>query len=899
MHHLTYTDDTSQGFPLCFLVPVISKSEILKEYITPFDIPPSDVLVLGLHYAQDKKKTPAAEMKEYITGEIVPVLEDMEVQYVLVADSDYFKVLTKATKIDVNLGYVMDCVFGPWKVVYVPNYRSIFYDPDKVRAKISQAMTAVVAHATETYQKPGADIIKFEEYPRSYTDIHNWLEKLLEMDKPLSIDIEAFDLKHHKAGIGTITFCWSKHEGIAFPVDYVEIPGATEAPFGKQVRNDFIRELLRDFFERYLQKAIYHSISYDVYVLIYQLYMKDILDTAGLLRGLSILLRNWDDTKLITYLATNSCAGNKLSLKDQAQEFSGNYAESEIQDITRIPLPKLLRYNLIDGLSTWYVHEKHYMTMVNDQQLDIYENLFKPATVDIIQMQLTGMPLDQKQVTKVKDILTIIANHALDSIRSSQLIQQYEYKRLEDFTNQKNNEWKKKRVTIQEMADAAKTSKSIQKETTFNPNSGPQLQELLYEMLGLPVINYTDSKQPSVDRDTLEALVNHAQTAEVKEFLLAMLDYGAVNKILTSFIPAMEDAAIGPDGWSYLSGNFNLGGTLSGRLSSSDPNLQNLPANVMMAISAALMALFGDELGPYLVKGKLSLGKLIKSCFKAPPGWLFCGLDFASLEDRISALTTKDPNKLKVYTDGYDGHCLRAYSYFGQHMPDIDPNSVASINSIESKYKNYRQDSKAPTFALTYAGTYITLMKNCGFTKELALSIEAKYQELYSVSIKWVQNKLNQASKDGYVTVAFGLRVRTPLLKQVVRGTRSTPYEAEAEARSAGNALGQSWCLLNSRASVEFMGKVRISPYRLDIRPCAQIHDAQYMLVRDDIDTVMFTNEHLVKAVQWQEDPEIAHPEVKLGGELSIFWPSWAKEITIPNHATEEEIRTVVREAVK
>ena len=65
-------------------------------------------------------------------------------------------------------------------------------------------------------------------------------------------------------------------------------------------------------------------------------------------------------------------------------------------------------------------------------------------------------------------------------------------------------------------------------------------------------------------------------------------------------------------------------------------------------------------------------GKAVKECFEAPDGWLFCGADFASLEDRISALTTKDPNKLKVYTDGYDGHCLRAYGYFGDQMFDIE-----------------------------------------------------------------------------------------------------------------------------------------------------------------------------------------------------------------------------------
>src|SRR5690606_19651736 len=84
-----------------------------------------------------------------------------------------------------------------------------------------------------------------------------------------------------------------------------------------------------------------------------------------------------------------------------------------------------------------------------------------------------------------------------------------------------------------------------------------------------------------------------------------------------------------------------------GRLSSSNPNLQTIPANS-------------------------KYGKLIKSCFRAPEGWLFVGLDFASLEDRISALTTKDTNKLKVYTDGFDGHSLRAQSYFSEQMPDIE-----------------------------------------------------------------------------------------------------------------------------------------------------------------------------------------------------------------------------------
>lgn len=652
MRQLFYSTQDMGTYPLVFLVPVIRKDEIKKEYMTPFGIPDDDVLVCDLHYSQTKKKTPVDEMKEFITSELVPVLTDAQAQYLVVSDSDYFKVLTKAAKVEAHLGYVMDCVFGPWKVIYVPSYRAVFYDPDKVRAKISQGMNALLAHAAGTYEAPGTSIIHAEHYPSTVEDIAMWLERLLQMDCDLTFDIEAFDLKHTKAGIGTITMCWNKHEGVAFAVDYQPIEGATEAPFGRNVRNEPVRALLKSFFNRYMRRAIWHNISYDVYVLIYQLFMDDILDTEGLLNGVDVLLRNWEDTKLITYLATNSCAGNKLSLKDQSQEYSGNYAQDaeDIKDITRIPLKKLLRYNLVDGLSTWYTLEKHWQTMIDDQQMDIYQNLFKPATVDIIQMQLTGMPLYMPQVHKVEQILKVILDNALLTIQNCKLIQEYEYKRLERYTELKNSEWKKKRMTIQEMLDASKTSETIRDEITFNPNSGPQLQELLFDLLGLPVISLTKNKQPSTDRDTLEALVNHATTTDSKEFLLAMLDYAAVNKILTAFIPAMKDAALGPDGWHYLFGNFNLGGTVSGRLSSSDPNLQNLPANVEVLLGAAILAILESMgAGEFIKKSKLHLGKLIKSCFRAPPGWLFCGLDFASLEDRISALTTKDPNKLKVY----------------------------------------------------------------------------------------------------------------------------------------------------------------------------------------------------------------------------------------------------------
>ena len=196
-------------------------------------------------------------------------------------------------------------------------------------------------------------------------------------------------------------------------------------------------------------------------------------------------------------------------------------------------------------------------------------------------------------------------------------------------------------------------------------------------------------------------------------------------------------------------------------------------------------------------------------------------------------------------------------------------------------------------------GTYKTLMTNCGFLKETAQLIEQRYHEMYKVSDEWVQGRIHEATQVGYVTLAFGLRLRTPMLAATILGNRSTPKEAEAEKRSAGNALGQSYCMLNSRAANAFMKDVRQSKYRLDIRPCVQIHDAQYYLVREDVDLIHWVNQTLVPHVRWQELPEIMHDEVKLGGELSIFYPTWADELGIPNDATPDQILSLAAEHMK
>ena len=289
--------------------------------------------------------------------------------------------------------------------------------------------------------------------------------------------------------------------------------------------------------------------------------------------------------------------------------------------------------------------------MVQDNQENLYFDLMLPSIKLIIQIELTGMPMKKAQIQHAKHELETLANKYLNTIQNSPVIKMFNLLI-------RQSEWEKDFEGRK--AKAKNPGKILPKniayfdDTVFNPNSGPQLQRLLYEQMGLPVIDLTDTKQPATGKDTLEKLINHTNEPAYKEIIEALIGFSGVEKILTAFIPNFEKALDKGDGCVWLHGSFNLGGTVSGRLSSSKPNLQQIPANS-------------------------EFGKLIKACFAAPEGWLFCGADFNSLEDYISALTTKDPNKIRVYEDGYCGHCLRAAYYFRDLMPDIE---IAPENSI-------------------------------------------------------------------------------------------------------------------------------------------------------------------------------------------------------------------------
>lgn len=840
---------------LAILIPRknMQRELLLQYYVKPLGImgvPQEEIIALSLDQ-NSKGKSPVGTVIRPHLSKLEKILAKLEIEAVLIADSSYFKTICNVRKVEPHLGYPKKTCWEDIIGFSLLNYTSLFYNPAG-QSKISFALKAASAYMKQEGGMFSEQVLTDFTCPSTDKEIIAELEKLKKI-RALTCDIEAYSLRVDLANIATISFSQDQHTAVAFSVG----------------DNPVVRHYLTDFFTTYQGRLIFHGSPYDCKVIIWELFMKHPRDYKGMLRGLHIMFRNLEDTKILAYLSLNTTAGVSLSLKDLAFEYVGNYALDDISDITKVSPANLLLYNATDTVATAYIYSK-YKPIVLDTQLEVYRDLFLPALKVITQMELVGMPLNLGQVLNTQRYMDDIARVHYKAIMTNPIVDKFN-----------------DALRIREAEKAtAKLKKKIKTKDDFlhldfNPNSNIQLAFLLHEFLDLPILGTTDTGAPSTTNKTLKNQVQkikHSKTPDQAHIDLIehIIELSDVNKILTTFIPAFKNSSIEKDGWSYLHGGFNLGGTKSGRLSSSKPNLTNIPST-------------GTQ---YAVP--------IKKCFQVPPkdgdsvGWLMVGADFDSLEDKVSALQTNDPNKLKIYTDGFDGHCLRAYKYFGDKMPDIIPDNVASINSIETKYPDLRQLSKSPTFLLTYMGTWHGLIKQFGFTKSMAQKIETDYHDLYKVSDDWVMDRVREAAKVGYATLAFGLRLRTPILPQVVMDSESIPTEAHKEIKTVGNAFGQSYGLLNTRAANEFMQRVWDSKYATKVLPICQIHDSLYFMIENTLGCVEWVNNNLIECMEWNELEPIQHPTVKLSASLEIYYPTWAEKIKIPNRVSITEIRDIL-----
>jgi DNA polymerase-1 len=551
MRHAIYSSNANTASVAILVKEAAFDSDKIKQnYIDSIGANPSGFIAYSLWY-DDYNKCPANTAKEALK-EVLHSIKQLGIKIILITDSKYFKYITKENKpASKFVGYkCLSKIEGyedEFTVFYAPNYQASKHNPLIIQ-EMDTALDYFHKYLTGNYIIPGKNVVESSKHLIHLDEI------ILELDwlhskKELTVDIETKGLQFWNCGIATIAFAWDKNNYTSIAVD-------------RGTQPDKIKSALHNFFENYKGKLIPHNANFDFKVLVFELWMKDLQDYPGMIHGIQVLTKSFDDTKIIAYLATNNAIENTLKLKNLSAAYMGIY-EEDIKDTSLIPLPDLLVYNGKDCLATWYVKEKYEPIMDHDGQRKIYEELFKPSVITLLQTELVGLPIFPDKVKKAKRELTHVRDNYINIIQNSIIVKEFQL----DVKSRKCAQFTAEAKTKVFTMDDPRITRLV-----FNPGSPQQVGDLLYNYMQLPIIDVTDTKQPAAGKKTLEKLVNHTTNQKYLDIILALIDLSQVEKILSSFIPAFEVNSVQmPDGSWRLYGNFNLGGTVSGRLSSSNP----------------------------------------------------------------------------------------------------------------------------------------------------------------------------------------------------------------------------------------------------------------------------------------------------------------------------------------
>lgn len=500
MQHAVFTDTVQSTYKVALLIKkaAFTYPALKQHYINPLvseGVHEESIIAYSLDY-NENNKAPVKLIKESLQS-ILKACSFQKVEVLFVADGSYFKTLTKEGKSEPHYGYIKQCKiegFEHIKVILTVNYQALFYNPD-IGSRLMLSLKTLADHLAGTFKQMGTGIIHSAEYPETLSDIADGLAKLHKHPR-ITCDIEGYGLSLDTCGVASIAFAWNKHEGLAFTVQPKQIHWN---PYTSIKHIKQVSKLVKDFLSSYQGSVIYHNASFDIKHLIFTLYMESrYSDYTEAIKGLMELYRSVHDTKLLVYLATNNAQNNNLKLKHNAFEFAGNYAQEDddIKDITRIPTAELLQYNLVDALATRYVFDKFYPKVIQDDQLDIYNKIFIPSLKVITNMELVGLPLDLDMVKKGRDKLTAILDEKREYLKNLDVIKQWEWRRKLENYKTATAKLKTKVNSIDKYAEE------------FNPGSGKHVQELIYDIIGLAVVDKTPTGLPATGADTLEKLSN-------------------------------------------------------------------------------------------------------------------------------------------------------------------------------------------------------------------------------------------------------------------------------------------------------------------------------------------------------------------------------------------------------
>ena len=547
----------------------------------------------------------------------------------------------------------------------------------------------------------------------------------LKVADEFAFDTETDSLDYMVANLVGLSFAINEGEAAYVPVAH-DYLGAPE-----QLSRDWVLAQLKPLLENPEQGKIGQNLKYDASVLArYDIHMQGIKHDTMLASYVynSVGGKHDMDSLALRFLQHSCISFEQIAGKGKAQV-----------TFNQIDLDQAAPYAAEDADVTLRLHNQLQSLMANEPELQkVYREIEVPLVPVLSRIERTGVLID--------DMLL--------GAQSQELAQRLDELELKAY----------------EIAGEK-----------FNLSSPKQLQTILFEKMQLPVVKKTPSGAPSTNEEVLQELALDYPLPAV------ILEYRGLAKLKSTYtdkLPKMINPTTGRVHTSY-----HQAVTATGRLSSTDPNLQNIPIR-------------NEE------------GRRIRQAFVAPHGWKIMAVDYSQIELRIMAHLSGDKALLEAFQQGKDIHAATAAEILG-----------TTIDHVTSEQ---RRRAKAVNFGLIYGMSAFGLAKQLGIPRGEAQHYMDTYFERYPGVMQYMEDTRSRAAEKGYVETIYGRRLHLPEIQSRNGMRRKAAERAAINAPMQGTAadiIKKAMLLVDEWIEKEGDGRVKL---------LMQVHDELVFEVKEE-----------------------------------------------------------------
>ncbi len=502
---------------------------------------------------------------------------------------------------------------------------------------------------------------------------------LIENAELVAFDTETTSLDYMAAELVGMSFGLAPGRAAYLPVAHHYV-GAPE-----QLDRDAVLERLRPWLENPAAHKVGHHLKYDAHVL-----ANHGVRLAGL--RYDSMLESYVLDSTATRHDMDSVARKYLGLTTITYEEVAGKGARQI-GFDQVAVEKAADYAAEDADITLRLHQALWPKLEATGRLaELYDAIEQPLVGVLTRMEETGVLVDAGQLRAM------------------------------------SGEFSRQMATLEKAAHEAAGH-------PFNISSPKQLQEVLFNELKLPITQYTPTKQPSTNEDALAELATEHPLPGL------ILEYRSLSKLKSTYTDKLPEQICARTGRIHTS--YHQAVAATGRLSSSDPNLQNIPV-------------------------RTAEGRRIRQAFIAKPGCVLLAADYSQIELRIMAHLSEDEGLLTAFAEDRDVHRATAAEVFGVPLDDVTADQ--------------RRSAKAINFGLIYGMSAFGLAKQLDIPREEAQSYVDLYFARYPGVKAYMERTRAQAREQGYVETVFGRRLYLPDIKA------RQPARRQYAERSAINA---------------------------------------------------------------------------------------------------------------